>query len=401
MSAINPLTLALVAMFLQQSFTSLAKIVVPIIAAVALPEMDVSTSAIGIFAGYYSFCQVFIVMCCSNLIRRYGGIRMSQVGLLAILAGMALAALGSLWPFALTAILVSFGVSIGTPASSQILSRYAPPRHAPLIFSAKQSAVPFGIMIAGVLVPFLVTLVGWQGAFLGIGLMCGAFAFMLQPVRAQLDQDRDPTHRLSPRGIKESVVAVLRSAALRNQALAIAAFVGLSTVYTTYFVIFFTERMGYTLTEAGGLLASATLIGLPARIVWGYVASRWLKPSTVLAGLGFIMTVAAVLTGFNTPGWPTWALLAVAAAVISTASGWQGVLLSEVARLAPAGQVGAITGSVIGLGTIGQVILPLIFAIILATTDSYAIGFTVTAVPASVVGLMLLAAGRRESAKAV
>jgi hypothetical protein len=69
MSAIKPLYVALIAMFLQQSFATMAKIVVPIVAAVAFPALGVDASNVGIFTGFYSLCQVIIVLFCGNLIR--------------------------------------------------------------------------------------------------------------------------------------------------------------------------------------------------------------------------------------------------------------------------------------------------------------------------------------------
>ena len=395
MSALNPLYLALVAMFLQQSFATTAKIVVPIVAAVAFPDLGIEASYVGVFSGFYSFCQVVVVLFCGNLIRRYGGLRMSQVGLMSILIGMSVGAVGHLWAFAFVALFVSFGVSVSTPASSHILARYAPPKHAPLIFSAKQTAVPMGFMTAGLLVPYLTHLYGWQGALIGVGLLCAAFAFMLEPTRRELDRDREPNHPLSPRDVKGTIRLSLRDPALRLLILAQAAYVGLTAVYTTYFVLFCIERLGYSLSEAGGVFATATLIGLPSRLLWGYVASRWLRPNAVLALLGFVMTGAAALTGFGTVEWPFWAVLSVAVAVNMTAGGWQGVALAEVARLAPPGQVGAITGAVISLSCIGQVILPPVFAAVLTLSDSYGLAFSLVALPSSLVGILLLANGWR------
>ncbi len=395
MRAFSPLYLALTTMFLQQSFATTAKIVVPIVAAVAFPDLGVEAGYVGVFSGFYSFCQVIVVLFCGNLIRRYGGLRMSQVGLFSILFGMAAGASGYLWAFALTALLVSFGVSVSTPASSHILARYAPPRHAPLIFSAKQTAVPMGFMAAGLLVPYLTGIYGWQGALIGVGLLCAGFAILLEPTRRELDQDRDPTHPLSPRDIKGNILLSIRDPALRLLILVQAAFVGLTAVHTTYFVLFCTERLHYTLSEAGGLFATATLIGMPSRLLWGYVASSWLSPNTVLALLGFVMTAAISLTGLYSLDWPFWALLGVAIVVNMTAGGWQGVALSEVARLSPKGQVGAITGAVISLSCIGQVILPPVFAAVLLLTGSYALGFTLIAIPSSLVGILLLASRRK------
>ncbi len=401
MSAIKPLYLALSALFLQQSFVMMAKLTVPIVAAVAFPALGVDAHQVGIFTGFYSCCQVFMVVFSGNLLRRYGGLRVSQVGLFSILIGMLATTSGSIWTFALTAIFVSFGVSVATPASAQILVRYAPPKYAPLIFSVKQTAVPIGQIAAGLLVPFLVVVYGWQGAFIGVGLLCFSFAFLLQPVRQELDQDRDPNHPLSVRSIKDDLLFVLRDKDVRRLVLTQGAFTGVWSIYTTYFVVFFMERLNFSLTAAGAMFATATLMGLPSRLIWGYAAGRWMSSNAVLAMLGFFTAITVVLTGFNTADWPTWALLTVAVGFNAAATGWQGIALSEIARRAPAGRVGAITASVIGLSCIGQVILPPLFAVVLLLTDSYLLGFSMAAIPPAVIGIVLLLADRRAAAQPV
>jgi MFS family permease len=173
------------------------------------------------------------------------------------------------------------------------------------------------------------------------------------------------------------------------------AFTGLWSVYVTYFVVFFIDRMHYSLSEAGAIFATATFIGLPGRMLWGYAAGRWMSSNAVLALLGFFTTFTVILTGFNSAAWPTWALLTVAVGVNIASTGWQGIALSEMARLSPPGKVGAVTGSIIGLSCIGQVIMPPMFAVVLWLTDSYALGFTLVAIPTSVVGVMMLVSDRR------
>lgn len=45
------------------------------------------------------------------------------------------------------------GQAISTPSSSHLLGRLAPPRLAPLVFSIKQTGVPVGLMLGGVVAP--------------------------------------------------------------------------------------------------------------------------------------------------------------------------------------------------------------------------------------------------------
>lgn len=383
-------------MFFQQSLATTAKSAVPIVAPAAIPDLGVTAAYAGVYVSLAAVAQVVSTMGCGNFIRRYGGLRISQAGLVMVLLGMACAATGWLWPFVLTAFLVSTGTSVATPASSQILARYAPPRYAPLVFSAKQTAVPFGLMIVGLMMPFFVVQFGWQGALLALGAICAGFALMLQPVRDELDRDRDPTQRLSPRDFSSTFRSVVTTPALRRLAMAMFAFVGLQSTYTTYFVLYLTEGLGYSLTEAGGLFAAATILGMPARLLWGYVASGWLSARLVLAGLGILMAAATALTGLYTPDWSHWQVLVVAMLFTATGLGWHGVLLSEIARLAPPGQVGTMTGGVLAFSGFGQIVLPLVFSGILALGGGYGLGFHVAAVLPFLIGIMLVLMGEAE-----
>ena len=103
--------------------------------------------------------------------------------------------------------------------------------------------------------------------------------------------------------------------------------------------------------------------------------------------------MAALLTSLDAPGWTYWQLFAVAALMTSTALGWQGVLLSEIARLSPPGMVGPATGGVLAFSSVGQVILPLTFSAILQMTGGYNLGFSIIAGPALAAGVALFVHG--------
>lgn len=377
-------------MFFQQSFATLAKNIIPIVAPAALSDLGVTAAYVGIYTSLSAFFQIFIMAGCGNFIRRFGGLRISQIGLWLIALGLVCSASGQLWPFLITAVVLTIGTSVATPASSQILARYATAKQAPMVFSAKQTAVPFGLMVGGLMLPWFVVLFGWQGAMLATGALCAVFAVLLEPLRNELDSDRDASVSLSPKGVRHTVSIIMQSASLRMLAMTMFAFVGLQTSYSTFLVLFLTHKLDYSLTEAGGMLATATLIGMPARMLWGYVASVWSTSRIVLAGLGFTMAAASMATGFYTLDWPTWQILGVAVVVTSTALGWHGVLLSEIARLAPPGQAAGITGGVLAASAMGQIVIPLSFSAILAWNDSYAYGFIMTGVLPAVIGVMLL-----------
>ena len=389
MSKLNPLVLVLATMFLQQSFTILAQSVIPIVAPAALPDLQVPPSYVGLFVAIYSVAKIVVTVGCGNFIRRYGGIRISQAGQWLVFAGLALAATGNVWIFAATAVLLALGTGAGTPASSQILSAYAPPKLAPVVFSIKQTAVPIGLAVGGIVIPFIEGVAGWRVSLLVFGGLSALFALVMEPMRKTIDADRDPNQSLSLGDLSRNLLVVWRHPGLRLMAITMFSFVGLQVTYMTYIVLFLTQALGFSLTEAGGLYGAAMAASIPTRILWGFVASTRVGSSRVLGGIGVGMAVASVLTGLYAPGWTYWQLFAVATLVTSTALGWQGVLLSEIAQLSPPGQVGLATGGVLAFSAMGQVILPLIFSGILQATGSYNYGFFVLSVPALVAGIAL------------
>jgi MFS family permease len=381
MQSTRLLLIALFAMFFQQSLATVAKSVVPLIAPAALLDLNVEAALVGVFISLSALIQVFVMMGCGSVIRRFGGVRVSQIGLFLIFLGVCFAATGWVWPFLLTAVLVPLGTSPTTPASSQILARYAPARLAGLVFSAKQTAVPFGLTVAGFVMPFFVHSFGWQGAFVAFGVICILFAAILQPVRAELDSDRDPTRKVLLGDFKTTFMAVTRDRELRKLSFAACAYVGLQSTFLTFFLLFLTETMHYTLADAGGVFAMATAASIPMRVVWGYLGGTWMSPRSVLILLGAIMAIASALVGSATDAWSYWQLAGAAFLLSSTALSWQGVLLAEIVRHSPKGEIGSMTGGVLAISAIGQMALPLLFSAMLAGTGSYAWGFYLVALP--------------------
>jgi hypothetical protein len=69
---------------------------------------------------------------------------------------------------------------------------------------------------------------------------------------------------------------------------------------------------------------------------------------------------------------------------------WHGILLSETARLAPAGSAGAVTGGVLSFGQIGALLGPFGFSLLLRVTGGYGAGWALCIIPALCVGISLL-----------
>jgi hypothetical protein len=105
------------------------------------------------------------------------------------------------------------------------------------------------------------------------------------------------------------------------------------------------------------------------------------------------MAGSIAATGLFDAAWPVAAVGLVGAVVSASAVSWHGILLSETARLAPAGMVGAVTGGVLSFGQVGAFIGPCVFSLLLHLTGGYAAGWMVCAIPALWVAISLLRSG--------
>ncbi|MBS7812406.1 MFS transporter [Roseococcus pinisoli] len=382
------LLLALGAMFVQQTFASLGRNLPTVIAPAIITDLQLDTAWVGVYVSLIGLSALMFQLGCGSFIIRYGALRMSQVALLLLAGGLAAASTGSIALLALSAIIGGGGSAISTPASSHLLGRYSPPRYAPLVFSVKQTAVPAGLLMAGLLGPAITHSAGWSAALNAGAIGCLVFAVLLQFTRKEFDSDRVPSRRFHFSDFRTTFTSVLATNELRNLSLACFAFNGLQTVFTSYFIVYLVE-LGHSLALAGLVFSVAMFVAVPCRILWGWLSSTSLAPRPTMAGLAFGMAASALFTGLYGPFWPVLLVGFVASCLSATAMSWHGVLLAEAARLAPPGMRGMATGGVLSFGQIGALLLPLAYSALLYLTGSHGLGFAVCGLPALVVGVLL------------
>lgn len=393
------LWLAVAAMLVQQAFAYMSTLVLPVAAPAVSASLGLDIALVGPYTAIMYVASTLSAGASGGFIQRYGALRVSQAALVLMGLGLVFSWPGWTLAFAATSFVIGAGSAVSTPASSEILARYCPPRRAPLIFSIKQTGVPVGGILAGLLVPAFIAALGWEGAFIACGAMCVVLAFLLQPLRAEFDRHRNPSYRISTRAVAHTVRAVLVHPGLRELALGSVSWVGLQAIYGAFFVALLADGLGYPLGAAGAVFAVGQGAAIGARILWGWLASRFGNARRLLGWLAVVMAAASIATAFFGPGWPVAAVGAVAVVYAGTAISWHGVLLAETARLSPADRIGAMTGGVLLFTSTGIMVYPMIFGAILKATGSYAPGFALAALPALYTGArMLLRRRRRKSA---
>jgi MFS family permease len=259
----------------------------------------------------------------------------------------------------------------------------------PLIFSLKQTAVPAGLLLAGLLGPQLTEAFNWHYTMLFAALACLVFTLMLQPLRKLFDDDRIATRTFHLSDFSTTLKSVIGTKTLRNLAFTCFAFNAVQTIFTVYFVVYLTT-LGYTLVAAGFVFSIAVAIAVPGRIIWGLLGSGYIQPRLVMAVLAFGMGASMIALSLCSEGWPTILVGTIAAIISATALSWHGVLLAETANAAPEGQRGAVTGGVLSFGQLGALTAPTVFSILLGVSNSYSLGFIVCTIPALLVGYALV-----------
>jgi predicted MFS family arabinose efflux permease len=169
-----------------------------------ISELHIEASWLGVYVGMIAAVSLLVQAGCGSIIVRYGALRVSQLTLLLTGIGLILAAPGIIALMVLSAITIGASAA-STPASSHLLSRYAPGKYAPLVFSAKQTAVPVALLIAGLIGPLLTELYGWRHALVVIGIGCLLFPLMLEFMRREFDSDKDVTRQFHLSDFRETI----------------------------------------------------------------------------------------------------------------------------------------------------------------------------------------------------
>ncbi|MGE5794060.1 MAG: MFS transporter [Bacteroidota bacterium] len=393
----KPTIVAIAVTLAVQTLTAMAMIAPSVLAPVAARDLGLAPQSIGFFASLTYLGAMLSGLATGRFTARFGPLAVCQAAVVLAGAGLLLGYLAVAAVVPVAALVIGFAYGVVNPVSSHILARRTPPRMMALVFSIKQTGVPAGGAIAGIVVPPLALALGWAGALPVLAAVCIAAAFLLMPAGTTLAEKRAPP--AGPGGSLRGVFAglgrpiglALSSGALRELSYASFGYAAVQLVFITYFVSYLALELGYSLVTAGLVYACAHGAGIVGRIAWGAVADRWLAPRTTLAVLGLVSALCALLVAAFSPAWPLAAVTAVGMLFGASAVGWNGVFLAQVARVAPTGQVSSATGGTQFFTFAGALSGPPLFAAAVWATASYAWAFALFAIPSAAVALRLLA----------
>jgi MFS family permease len=363
---------------------------VPILAPVATEALEISPEWIGYFISIVYVAGMIAALLSGNFIVRYGAIRISQIGLAFCSLGLVLVASGNLALLVAGAVIMGVGYGPISPASSHVLARTTSSGRRSLTFSIRQTGNPLAGFLAGLVIPVLVVLTGWQISLLLVAALLLTFVWVAQPFRQELDNDRIASSSFSLSQITEPIRLVFVNRELRELAIVSFVYCGIQMILTSYLVTYLTLEINISFVAAGFILAVTQLASVFARVFWGWVADRFFSPRQVMVILGVIMAICSMITGLLTKTWSFGLIISVMSVFGASAIGWNGVYMAEVARVSPPGLIASTTGASLFFTYLGGIACPSGFAYVIMATESYQYGFIIFGVLALVTSLNLL-----------
>lgn len=358
-----------------QSIASMALFALPVIATLVGESINVPLSVTGMYVGLVYLASFFGSLSAGTLIAIYGPIRISQICLLFSACGMLLCCVATVQAIIVGATVLGLGYGAITPASSHILSRSAPPKRISLIFSIKQTGVPFGGILAGALLPSLSLTIGWRYSLTCIAAVAITFMLLAEGLRNRLDNERQSGIVFKASDLIKPIRLVAGIAPLRKIIMFGFLFSSVQLCLTTYAVIYLTTELKLEIVFAGFILSACQLAGVVGRILCGVLADAYFGATRTLTFLTSVIAACCFGITLLHPGTDTTIVISLMMIFGATAIGWNGVFLAEVSRKSPKENTSLATGGTIAFTNLGAMIAPPLFALTSSHFGSFKYGF--------------------------
>ncbi|WP_181706980.1 MFS transporter [Chthonobacter rhizosphaerae] len=345
--------------------------ITPLVAA----DLGIGPHWIGYQVSLIYFSGAFASAVAGTLVLRHGPVAIEQVVLVTFVLGFLGLAGGSVLTIVLGSLAIGIGYGLNNPASSHILNAVTPKEKRNVVYSVKQAGVPIGAVVASLVFPPLAQTIGWQLAFLGAAAIPAVAAVALMVRGHTIPFDRVPDARFGGNLIAEQRL-VWRRPALRTLAMLGLLYSAVQLSLSAFAVTMLVHDAGWSLLAAGSVAAAMQVGGAVGRVVWGVVADRVGAGFLILGLLGLVSGVLGVASAWMAD-YSAVVQVGILVVLGMCSIGWNGVLLAETARNAPAGHVGPVTGAVLVYIFIGVMVGPASFAGLYAATGSYALTFAV------------------------
>jgi MFS family permease len=354
-----------------QVMISLSVLALSVMMPAVAVDLRIDPKLVGIFTAIIYGIAAVTALAAAEPIVRLGAVRICQAALLMAAIGLALNAMAMVAATVLAVMFIGAAQGPINPASAHVLAQRVPRAWFGMVFSLKQTGVPIGFALAGLVFPLLLGLVGWRGASLVAAAAAVLSALVVELLRPSLDAVI--TAGKPTASIWRSIRFVFAHRALRLLGLSAVIYVVAQHTFTFYLVTYLYEHCGLSIARAGFLLSLSQVVGTAVRLLSGGIGDR-VPRMQLLGWTGIGMTAGSIAVGLLEPDTPFWliglAVVGYGAVVIS----WNGTSQAEFAHLSPPGEAAAVASVQTALAFSGAVFGPPLFALI-ASLASYRMAF--------------------------
>ena len=287
-----------------------------VLASFLIDEFDVDRWQIGILVSASAFTGALLSPIFGRFTDRIGSVK-SVIGVLILgMIAMVLVAVAPSY-FVLVCGAVLSGVPNGwtNPATNALIVDNIVAGARGVVTGIKQSGVQMAAFLGGLLLPALAAATNWRLAFA---------SFLVFPAVGLVGMWRRPEVERAPR-IEGAPVSPIPTAVKWIAVYGTLIGMGVSAT-TTFLPLFAEESQGWTVAQAGRLIAGVGLVGFIARITLGSASARWLGHGRTLRLLAAQSAVAALLLALASAGsLPSWVLIPAALLIGSGAVAWNAV----------------------------------------------------------------------------
>jgi predicted MFS family arabinose efflux permease len=267
--------------------------------------------------------------------------------------------------------LAGLGYSFLNPASSIGVMSWFHRDERATAMGAKQTGVPAGGVVAAILAPSLVLLIGWRGALAALGALNFLFGFVYASFW------REPReHTQEPPALQESdgPAGTLNVWALLPISCATAIYLIGQMALITYIPLYLKDAMGYSpywASQALALTQSGAVIG---RVGWGVVSDRLFggRRKIVLILIGAVSVIWFVALSFMDRSSSSTLLMSILFLAGVSIVGYQGVSYALIGEISGKAKTGVGLGMMITINAAGATIGTPIFGYIVDRSGSYA-----------------------------
>jgi len=354
-------------------------------------ELGLSRAQVGLFFSAFYFAMTGASFGAGWLADRWGVRRTISQGHLFLGVCTVAAALSPSFVWACASFfLAGLGYSFLNPASSVGVMNWFHRDERATAMGAKQTGVPGGGVLAAVLAPSLVLVVGWRGALAALGVINVLFAFVFS------SSWREAPHELADSFEPESAASAEPGSrmyrALLPVSVATAIYLVGQMVLITYLPLYLKDAMGFSAYWSSLALALTQGGAMIGRVGWGVVSDRLFggRRKVVLLLIGSLSALLVTALSFLSRDSSYYLLLPILFLAGVCLVGYQGVSYALIGEIAGKARTGAGLGMMITINAACATLGTPLFGYIVDRTGSYAFAWQILAASITV-GILAMA----------